>query len=57
VALKKSLADKAEYISSLRSHKEYATLGEKVIVSGIEPGHVKAVLALAGLNLGAVKPE
>ena len=57
VALKKFLTDKAEYISSVRSHKEYATLGEKVIASGIDSGHVKAVLALAGLNLGALKPE
>ena len=41
----------------MRSRKEYATLREKLIAAGIEAGHVKAVLALAGLNLAAVKPE
>lgn len=57
VALKKSLTDKAEYISSVRSHKEYANLGEKLIAFGIESGHVNAVVALTGLNIGKVKPE
>jgi xanthine dehydrogenase accessory factor len=56
-ALKTSLVERADYVAFVGSAKKYVALSEKLAAANIDPMHVAAVQAPAGLDIGAVTPS
>lgn len=56
-ALKEALSAQTRYVAFVGSRKKYASLADKLVGDGFDQSAVDAVIAPAGLDLGAVTPE